>query len=144
MSHAIELVSNTIESCEKFASLLHDENTLLKERNIEAIEGKIKEKRHLAAKVEKLLASIKTSVTQIKEDEGALAKMPTLQACIDNYQTAARKNVALLHAAHTATNDFLNLVRHAIDLKKPKTNTYGKTGVINEHQTTTKLVNKDI
>lgn len=144
MSHAIELVSNTIESCEKFAILLNDENILLKDKNIEAVENKIKEKRHLAAKVEKLLSTIKGSVDQIKSDQGALAKMPELQACIDNYQTAARKNMTLLQAAHTVTNDFLNLVRHAVDLKKPRTNTYGKTGAMNQHAPATKLVNKDI
>ncbi|MFT7145122.1 MAG: flagellar biosynthesis/type III secretory pathway chaperone [Alphaproteobacteria bacterium] len=144
MSHAIELVSNTIESCEKFATLLHDENALLKDRDMDAIEGKIKEKRHLAAKVEKLLSTIKTSVHKIKADEGALAKMPELQACIDNYQSAARKNITLLQAAYTVTNDFLNLVRTAVEIKKPKANTYGKTGTMNQHQPSTKLVNKDI
>tara|TARA_R110000868_G_scaffold218576_2_gene469164 strand:- start:90062 stop:90496 length:435 start_codon:yes stop_codon:yes gene_type:complete len=144
MTHAIELVSNTIESCEKFAALLHDENTLLTERKTDHIEDKIKEKRHLAAKVEKLLSSIKQAVPEIKANRDALEKLPKLQACIDNYQIEARKNVALLQAAHTATNDFLNLVRHAIDMKKPKANTYGKTGAMNEHKTATKLINKDI
>lgn len=144
MTHAIELVNNTIESCEKFAFLLHEENTLLKERNIDAVEQKVKEKRHLAAKVEKLLSTIKSSVHLIKSDPTALDRLPELQVCVDNYQTAARKNMVLLQAAHTATSDFLQLVRNAIDMKKPRAQTYGNTGTMNTTPASTSLVNKDI
>ena len=144
MTYAIELVSNTIESCEKFATLLQDENSNLKNRDIESVEKNIKEKRHLAAKVEKLLSTVKNSVLQIKSDKEALLKLPTLQISVDNYQTAARKNIILLQAAHSATNDFLNLVRRAIDVKKPKAETYGKTGNMNQHKSSTKLVSKNI
>lgn len=144
MTYAIELVNNTIESCEKFAVLLHEENALIQNRDIEGVEQKYKEKRHLAAKVEKLLSSVKESIQSIKADNDAMGRLGELQVCVDNYQSEARKNMVLLQAAHSATSDFLQLVRRAIDLKKPHAQTYGSSGSLNEQPTATTLVNKDI
>lgn len=144
MSHTIQLVSNTIESCESFTTLLLEENEFLKARNMTAVEEKVKEKRSLAAKVEKLLTHLKASYVEIKQDPSATEKLTQLDVVINNYKTAARKNTALLQAAHTATNDFINLVRHAVESRKPKAQIYGKTGTMREEAHTTKLVDKDI
>lgn len=144
MNHAIEIVSNTIESCESFTTLILEENELLKSRDMEAVEGKIKEKRSLAAKLEKLLTTLKASYIQIQQNSEAMAQIPKLEVVMDNYKTASRKNTALLHAAHTATTDFINLVRHAVEVKKPKSRVYGENGTMREQSNTTNLVDKDI
>jgi hypothetical protein len=144
MTHALQLVSNTIESCENFTTLLLEENEFLKARNMPAVEEKVKEKRSLAAKVEKLLTHLKASYTQIKQDQTATEKLVELETVVNNYKTAARKNTALLQAAHTATSDFINLVRHAVESRKPKAQVYGETGTMREETYTTKLVDKDI
>lgn len=144
MSQAIQVVSSAIESCENFTTLLLEENELLKARDMAAVEDKIKEKRSLAAKVEKVLSHLKTVYGQVKGDVSATEKLTELEVVINNYKKAVRKNTALLQAAHTATNDFINLVRHAVESKKPKAQTYGETGTIREQTPTTKLINKDI
>lgn len=144
MTQAVQLVTSVIESCEKFTTLLLEENEALKDRKLSEVEEKLKEKRHLAAKVEKLLSTLKASFTQVKNDQSATDKLSQLTTVVNNYQKAARKNTVLLQAAHTATSDFINLVRSAVESKKPKVQTYGETGNMRQTENTTKLIDKDI
>ncbi|MAF31543.1 MAG: hypothetical protein CMF60_05000 [Magnetococcales bacterium] len=144
MSESIQLVTGAIESCEKFTTLLLEENKFLKARDMKSVEENIKEKRHLAAKVEKLLGAVKSAYGQIKQDSSTTVHLHQLETVINNYKVAARKNTALLQAAHTATTDFINLVRHAVDSRKPQAQTYGENGAMRQQNSSTKLVNKDI
>lgn len=139
------LIHDAIEHTRKLTNVMVGENELLaNHKRGEEFEEIIKEKRALAAKVEKLLSDVKAQKQSIREDISARNKLPELEVVIQDYQTTARKNVLLLRAAHQATADVLNIFRRAVDKVKPKAETYNKDGQLSSGASAGSLVTKSV
>lgn len=143
MTHA--LILNAIDHTEKLIDVMETENVMLmKHKRGEAYDDILKQKRALAAKVERLLTDIRANKESIKKDIDAQGTLPELDVVMNTYQTTARKNLILLKAAHQTTADMLNLFKRAVDKIKPKPKTYTKEGSIVQGASSGSLVSKDV
>lgn len=139
------LINDAIKYTNDLVDVMHTENELLSSHQRgDVFEDVIKEKRALAAKVEKLLSEIKQNRADIQADISAKQKLPELEVVIDTYQTTARKNVLMLQAAHQTTLDVINIFRRAVDKVKPKSETYNRQGELSSGASAGSLVTKSV
>jgi len=140
-----EVVKNAIAACVGINEVIAQENELLSNKEMDQLDNIVKQKRSLAAKMEASLQAVKAHTQQIKNNAEATRELTNLQNELHSYKVGMRKNVMLLDAAHASTNNFLNLVRQAVEVKRPKVNVYGNDGAIQDKQAKqTSLVNKSI
>lgn len=139
----IEQVKN---HCADMMRLLSEENTALKNKDISRVEKLTQEKDKLSARIEGLLAEVK-GWAQYATDE-AKQELKNQTASVDHMMTEmnqlAQKNLALLEANHTATRTFLSVLRDAVSKNRPRAETYGKQGTLEEDKNSHSLMTKSV
>lgn len=140
----MSLVQETLNICNQLIGLLMDENESLSTKDVKAIEGNLKSKSKLVAKLEKRLSEIKAFREEIKADNSALHLLNDLQDALKEYSEHARKNLIRLQALHQSTANFLNMVRETVASQRPQSNAYNKDGRVANQAPSTTIINKNI
>lgn len=139
------LIQEAIAACDGLVSIMEEETICLQENRIELVEEIAASKGRLAAKLEALLAQVK-SMTASLEKAAAEAdlsdELKALKDAIARIEKPANENFNLLQARHAATSNFLTAVRQA--LAKPQPKTYGNSGQVAESGENTALINRSI
>ncbi|MFZ2619644.1 MAG: hypothetical protein WAX89_02120, partial [Alphaproteobacteria bacterium] len=120
------------------------DNAALGARDTKKVEENLKQKTRLALKLEKLLGDAKANKDVVKQDPDFHFTARALQAEIEEFEVAARKNMMLLKAAHQVRADTLQIIRHVINERQPKVDMYNARGTLASTGKEATLVNKAV
>ncbi|MDD9912618.1 MAG: hypothetical protein OXR68_01765 [Alphaproteobacteria bacterium] len=139
-----ECMAETVAVCRQLGDLISSENKALDARDVKPVEANLKQKSRLAVKLEKLLSDMKAQKDTLKQHGDFKVMAQNIQKEMDGFQAAAKKNVLLLKTAHQTRADTLEMIRHAMDLQRPRTETYNKQGEVSKSNAGSSLINKAV
>ena len=125
-------------------ALLMEENSGTLSADGAATEARLLHKKRLTLRLEQLLAEVRAQKEQWRLDVAAQREALAMEGEMRLLQQHARKNAAVLQAAHQVRAELVVAIRDAVDANQPKAQLYGASGTLYRIDGATRVMARDV